>query len=135
LSRSTNPDPCRNAGFTLVEPLAALAIMAIALPAIGALSNTSLRSGLYVERHLATTETARKIITGIPSRKDLADDVLTGVVDNHAWRIDSGPFPNALVAPNAPVVWEPRQLVLRVSSPDGVLVEINMIRLRKREER
>jgi len=132
LSLPTNPRAEPSAGFTLVEALAALAVMAISMAAIGSLANSSLRSGLYVERHLAEIETARKIIAAMPSRKDLGDVQLTGVLDNHQWRIDSTPFANALAPLNAPIVWEPQQLALRVLAPSGALIEIDTVRLRKR---
>jgi general secretion pathway protein I len=132
LSRPTNPSPHGDAGFTLVEALAALTVMAIAMTAIGALANSSMRSSLYVGRHLAEIETARKIIAGMPSRRDLAAGSLTGILDNHQWRIDAEPFPNALVPPGAPTVWEPQHLALRVLSPSGATVEIDTVRLKKR---
>jgi general secretion pathway protein I len=132
LSRPTNPSLPQAAGFTLVEALAALTVMAIAMTAIGALANSSMRSSLYVERHLAEIETARKIIAGMPSRKDLTVGSLTGILDNHQWRIDSTPFPNALVQPGAPIVWEPQRLALRVLSPSGAIVEIDTVRLKRR---
>lgn len=135
MSPPTNPSECRSAGFTLVEALAALAITAIGMAAIGELSNASMRSGLYVERHLAEIETARKIIAGLPSRKDLPDGSLTGVLDSHKWRIDAAPFPNALVAPNAPTDWRPQFVALRVLAPTGGAVEIDTIRLRRRAAR
>ena len=96
------------------------------------LFRSSIRSSLYVERHLAEIETARKIIAGMPSRKDLAVGSLTGTLDNHQWRIDSAPFPNALVQSGAPLVWEPQRLALRVLSPSGAIVEIDTVRLKRR---
>jgi general secretion pathway protein I len=132
LSRTTNPKAEADAGFTLVEALAALAVMAISIGAIGQLSNSSLRSQLYVERHLAQIETARKILAGLPSRHDLGEGSLTGTLDNHQWRIDATPFPNALTTQNAANVWTPEQLALRVLAPTGATIEIDTIRLRKR---
>ncbi len=133
--RSTNPRAEGNDGFTLVEALAALAVMAISMAAIGALSNSSLRSGLYVERHLAQIETARKVIAAMPARKDLPEGTLTGVLDNQQWRIDAAPFANALVRAADALRWEPQQIALHVLSPTGASIEIDTIRLRKRSGR
>ena len=132
MSLSTNPSHGRNAGFTLVEALAALAVMAVSVAAIGALSNASMRSSLHVERHLAEIETARKIIAGLPPRQGLADGTLTGVLDGHRWRIDAAPFPNALLAPNVPSKWQPQLIAVRVLAPTGGVVEIDTTRLRRR---
>ena len=133
--RQTNPGAEANAGFTLVEALAALAVMAVSMSAIAALSNSSLRSGLYVERHLAEIETARKVITAMPARKDLPMGTLTGALDSHQWRIDAALFPNALAPANAGLQWEPQQIALHVLSPTGASIEIDTIRLRRRAGR
>ena len=130
MSLSTNPDERRSAGFTLVEALAALTIMAIGMAAIGELSNTSLRSSLHVERHLAEIETARKIVAGMPARKDLSGR-LSGVLDSHKWRLDAAPFPNSLARANSVSAWQPQYLALRVLAPNGGVVEIDTIRLTK----
>ena len=116
----------------MVEALAALTVMAIGMAAIGELSNSSLRSGLYFERHLAEIETARKIVAGLPARKDLPDGSLSGVLDSHKWRIDAAPFPNALATVNAVSDWRPQMLILHVVAPTGSVVEIDTVRLRKR---
>ena len=128
---STNPSKRRSAGFTLVEALAALAVVAVSVAAIGELSNASMRSGLYVERHLAEIETARKIVAGLPPREALRDGSLDGVLDSHQWRIDAAPFANALIAPNAPSKWRPQFVALRVQAPTGGVVEFDTIRLRR----
>ena len=132
MSRSTSPRPCQTAGFTLIEALAALTVMATSMAAIGALANSSLRSGLYVERHVAHVETARKIVTGLPSRGDLAPGTLTGTLDSHQWRIVSEPFANTLSPPGPPPAWEPQLLALRVLAPGGAVIEIDTVRLRRR---
>jgi len=111
--------------------MAALAVMSVSVAAIGALANASMRSGLYVERHLAEVETARKIIAGLPAREALRDGSLTGALDSHQWRIDAAPFANALIAPNAPSAWRPQFVALRVLAPTGGVVEFDTIRLRR----
>ena len=127
--RSQNPEPAGTAGFTLVEALAALGVMAAGLAAIGTLANSSMRVGLYTERHLAEIETARKIITGIPRRADLPYGRLTGVLDAHQWRIDSAPLSTSLAGAGGP--WAPQSITLLVRSPSGATIEIDTIRLRK----
>ena len=88
MCRLANPETRGIAGFTLIEALAALAVMGAGLAAIGPLAGSSLRAGLYAERHLAEIETARKIIAGMPSRDALPVGRLTGALDAHDWRID-----------------------------------------------
>ena len=101
MSRSTNPEAGWTAGFTLIETLAGLGVMAAGLAAIGALANTSLRAGLYTEGRLAEVDSARKIIAGLPKRDALPFGRLTGSLDGHAWRIDSRPSPRSPPAAGA----------------------------------
>lgn len=91
MCRPPNPEGGGTAGFTLIEALAALAVMGAGLAAIGTLASSSLRADLYAGRHLAEIETARKIIAGMPSREALPVGRLTGALDAHDWRIDSTP--------------------------------------------
>lgn len=132
LSPSTNSRQDRTAGFTLVEALAALAIVAVSLAAIGALSNASMHSSLYVGRHLAEIETARKLVAELPPRQALTDGTHVGVLDGHNWRIDAAPYPNALPPQNASVKWRPQLIAVSVMAPTGGVVEIDTIRLRER---
>ena len=129
MCRPANPEPRGIAGFTLIEALAALAVMGAGLAAIGPLTSSSLRAGLYAERHLAEIETARKIIAGMPSREALPVGRLTGVLDAHDWRIDS-----ALIDAPAAVgdsLWTPQRIEVSVRSPSGAMLKIDTIRLRR----
>ncbi len=129
MSRSTNPESGGTAGFTLIETLAALGVMAAGLAAIGALANSSLRAGLYTERRLAEIDSARKIIAGLPKRDALPLGRSTGSLDAHQWRIDSAPVATAGAGGGS--LWTPQSIVLLVRSPSGAMIEIDTIRLRK----
>ena len=124
----------RQRGFTLIEALIALAVMAISLAAIGALSASSLRSALYVERHLAQIETTRKIIAGLPSRDALGNGVLTGEAAGQLWRIDTAPYVPSFYDPTAQGAWSAQSVAVQVRAPSGALVQVTEIRLRKRQD-
>jgi general secretion pathway protein I len=119
------------AGFTLIEALVSLAVLAISLAAIGALAASSSRSALTVERHLAEVETTQAIIAGMPDRKDLFVPNLTGDVAGYRWGLDTAPAIGAPVDPKAPSAWTPQQITLRVLSPSGALVRFDTLRLVK----
>jgi len=59
-------------GFTLVEVLVALSVVAISLAAIGSLIAVTTRGARAVGLHLTLVETARSITTGLPDRDQLA---------------------------------------------------------------
>lgn len=125
----TKPDRGGTAGFTLIEALAALAVMGAGLAAIGTLASTSLRADLYTGRHLAAVETARKVMAGMPSREALSPGSLTGVLDAHDWRIDT-----ALIGAPAVVgdtLWTPQRIEVSIRSPSGALLKVDTIRLRR----
>jgi general secretion pathway protein I len=129
LCRPANPEGGGTAGFTLIEALAALAVMGVGLAVIGSLASSSLHAGLYAERHLAEIETARKIIAGMPSRDELPVGRLTGSLDAHDWRIDSTLIGAPAAAGDA--VWTPQRIEVLVQSPSGAILKIDTIRLRR----
>jgi general secretion pathway protein I len=129
LCRPANPEGRGIAGFTLIEALAALAVMGAGLAAIGSLASSSVHAGLYAERHLAEIETARKIIAGMPPREALPVGRLTGALDAHDWRIDS----TLIGAPAAvgDALWTPQRIEVLVQSPSGAMLRVDTIRLRR----
>ena len=127
--QQVNPEQRGIAGFTLVEALAALAVMGAGLSAIGALATTSLRAGLYTERHLAEIETARKVLGGMPSREALPVGRLTGVLDAHDWQIDSTLIGAAAAVGDS--LWTPQRIEVSIRSPSGAILKIDTIRLRR----
>lgn len=118
------------AGFTLIEALVALAVVSADIAAIGSLLFSSSRSDVNAERHIALIATAQKILAGLPERNELADGQLDGLLDNHQWRVEAGPFVSASGAPAAG--WEPQSIAVRVRSPGGGVVDLETVRLRKR---
>jgi general secretion pathway protein I len=125
---TARPDK-NSSGFTLVEVLVALAVMASSLAAIGSLMNATLRSGVYLERHLAEVDTTQVIIAGLPARDELKDGSLSGKIAGHVWRLDVAPLLTNLVDRGSPSPWTPEKIVLNVRGPNGALLTIDMIRL------
>ena len=118
-----------SSGFTLVEVLVALAVMASTLAAIGSLMNATLRSGVHLERHFAEVETAQQIIAGLPGPDDLRDGSSSGEMAGHVWRLDATPYRTNLVRPGTPADWTPEKIVLTVRGPNGAFLNVDMIRL------
>jgi general secretion pathway protein I len=133
LSRSPLPiNNAAEAGFTLVEVLVALVVLTISLSAIAALASSSLRTGLYVERHLSEVETAQAILAALPARNELTDGSKTGVTGNYRWRIDAEPFPANSIGNGKPTRWSPQRIVVSVQAPTGETLRIETVRLQKK---
>jgi general secretion pathway protein I len=120
-----------NEGFTLIEVLVALTVVAITLSAIGSLVATTIRGARSVGGHLALTETARAILTGMPGRNELNPGNFSGEVAGHRWRVDVLPFYADFVDPEK-TNWVPQTVVVRVQSPNGPILQLNTVSLRRR---
>lgn len=116
-------------GFTLVESLVALAVVMILLSAIGGLSASSRRAGLYVERHVTDVENAQQILAGLPARAELANGSLSGEAAGYHWRLEAEPFKADFVDPRAQTRWTPETIVITVQGPSGPPLSLDMIRL------
>jgi general secretion pathway protein I len=123
------------AGFTLIEVLVALAVVAISLAAIGSLIAVTTRGARAVGLHLTLVETARAIITGLPERDQLELGNFAGESASHRWRVDVLPFNADFIDPRAPTAWIPQTIVVRVQSPGGKVLQLNTVRLRRKAER
>ena len=127
--RSASCNASRTAGFTLVEALAALAVLAAGLAAIGELGASSLRANRQAQQHIAQIAVTRQIIAGMPNRNALAFGRMTGLLRDHQWRIDAVPVSTAFAGSSES--WKPQGIVLLVKSPAGSTIEVDTIRLRK----
>lgn len=122
------------AGFTLIEVLVALAVVAVALTAIGSLVATSVRGTGWLDRRLALIETARVVETGLPDRSQLKVGSLSGELADHRWRVDVLPFLTGPVPAQQTSPWVPQTVVIRVQSPTGGVLQLDTVRLRRRAE-
>ena len=108
------------AAFTIMEVLIALAVVSIAMVAIGYVMSTNARGVRVLEDHVALVETAQAVFaTAIPSRKDLAPGSLAGQLRDYRWQIDIGPVGGGWVVDRADVAWIPELVKVRVRSPSG----------------
>src|SRR5216683_5436870 len=120
------------AGFTLVEVLVALALVAISLTAIGAVATTSARGTRSLEQHLALVETTRIVAATLPKDDQAALDGLSGEILGHRRRIALAPFVGSGInqIPDSP--WIPQTVVVRVRSPSGAVYGFETVRLQRR---
>lgn len=120
------------AGFTLIEVLVALAIVAVSLSSIGALIATTVRGTRSLEERWTRLEIARAIATALPDREQLVPASLSGELAGHRWRIDVSPFnANNPTRPSA-APWVPQTVVVAVRSPAGSTMQISTVRLHRR---
>ena len=132
MSPAAAPEP-RNAGFTLIEVLVALSIVAVSLSSIGALMATNVRATKVVDARLFRLETTRSVLAALPEPEQLVPGVLAGDAGGHAWRIDVAPFDLKQIGAKPSLAWSAEVLSLTVQSPFAGPLQINTVRLRRRE--
>ena len=120
-------------GFTLIEALVALAVLAAGLAAIGQLGFQTVAAAHRAETRLFLTATARKAYAALPEGRALGRATLSGEIDGATWRLRSSPF--AFAAPDAPPnpAWTPQAVRLIVAGPTGGEIAVDTIRLRPTE--
>ena len=129
MCRQANPKRRGIAGFTLIEALAALAVMGAGLAAIGPLASS--QPACWPLRRTASRgdRNGSQNHCGHAVREALPVGRLTGALDAHDWRIDS-----TLIGPPAAVgdaLWTPQRIEVSVRSPSGAMLKIDTIRLRR----
>jgi general secretion pathway protein I len=127
------PTDGRDAGFTIIEVLIALAVVAVSIVAIGSVMSTNVRGVRLLEQHVTLMQTARTVMTaGIPPRPELGPGALSGQIDDYKWTIDVGPLGEGWDVPGADFAWIPALVRIRVRSPSGAESDLRTVRLMRR---
>ena len=127
------PTDGRDAGFTIIEVLIALAVVAVSIVAIGSVMSTNVRGVRLLEQHVTLMQTARTVMTvGIPPRAELGPAELSGRIDGYKWTIDVGPLGEGWDVPGADFAWIPALVKIRVRSASGAETDLRTVRLMRR---
>ena len=118
------------AGFTLIEALVALAIVAAVLSSIGAVIATSVKGTRSIDQRLALTGAAETLLAELPARDLLKPGRQSGQLGGHRWRIDVAPMDASLAddAPQNPR-FAPLVVTMRLQAPDGPAIQFTTVRL------
>ena len=120
----------RDAGFTIIEVLIALAVVAVSIAAIGSVMSTNVRGVRALEQHVTLMQTARSVMTtDIPPRAELGLGSLSGQVNDYQWKIDIGSLGEDWAVPGADVAWIPALVRIQVRSPSGAVSDLKTVRL------
>jgi general secretion pathway protein I len=118
------------AGFTLIEALVALAIVAAVLASIGAVIATTVKGTRGIDQRLALGGTAETLLAALPARTLLKPGRQSGETAGHRWRIDVSPM-NVAVSTDAPQTqrFVPLAVSLRLQAPGGPAMQVTTVRL------
>jgi general secretion pathway protein I len=141
IARSEIRPPRGTAGFTLIEVLVAISVLAVVLGAIGGVVGNTVRTIRSVDRRLPLLETAQSLIASLPARDALQPGTQSGTSGDFRWRIDAVLL-NRNVPDNAAaalstaatdtppkVNWMPLSITVRVQGSEGPPVRLDTVRL------
>lgn len=131
MCRSTDSDGQPDGGFTMIEALVALSVVAISLAALGSLIASNIRATHWVGDRLSLVQTARSVLTALPDREQLSEGESSGEIAGNSWRVDVLPFRADFVDPLGSTSWVPRAVVIRVQSPTGEILRLDTVRLQR----
>ena len=118
------------AGFTLIEALVALAIIAAVLGSIGTVIASTVNGTRKIDQRLALTGAAESLLAALPARTLLKPGRQSGALAGHRWRIDVSRM-NVPVNIEAPQTgrFVPLAVTMRLQSPGGSTTQITTVRL------
>jgi general secretion pathway protein I len=121
------------AGFTLIEVLVAIAVLAVVLGAIGAVVGTTVRGIRSVDRRLPLLETAQSLLAALPAREALQPGTQSGASGEYRWRIDAVALaqraPDSAATDAKAAKWMPLAITVRVQGSEGPPVRLDTVRL------
>jgi len=121
--------PRGTAGFTLIEVLVAIAVLAVVLGAIGAVVGNTVRAIRSVDRRLPLLETAQSLIASLPTREALKAGTQTGTSGEFRWRIDAVLLNRNVPEDTKAAKWMPLAITVRVQGSEGPPVRLDTVRL------
>jgi general secretion pathway protein I len=118
------------AGFTILEVLIALAVVAVSIVAIGSVMSTNVRGVRSLEQHVTLMQAVRTIVaTEVPSREKIGFGTWSGRTNDHQWRIDVSPMGEEWAATRSDAAWIPALVKIQVRSPSGAVTDLKTVRL------
>ena len=118
-----------SAGFTLLEALIAIVILALSLSALLQLYSTGLRGIASIDDNLRARLLAQSVMAEISYDRRLRPGRLQGRLDQFAWTLSVAPFDDGEPAPQQPAQWTLHRLVLTVTWPQGRRIELQTLRM------
>jgi general secretion pathway protein I len=118
---------CSERGFTLIEALVALAIIAAVLSSIGAVIGTTVKGTRSIDQRLALSGAAETVLAALPARNALKPGRQSGELAGHRWRLDVAPLNAA--ADTAQGRFVPLAVNIRMQAPGGPAIQVTTVRL------
>ncbi|WP_449379019.1 prepilin-type N-terminal cleavage/methylation domain-containing protein [Bradyrhizobium sp. UFLA05-112] len=116
------------AGFTLIEALVALAIIAAVLGTIGTVIATTVQGTRSIDQRLALAGTAETLLAQLPPRALIKPGRQSGELAGSRWRMDVAPM-NVPGGDPATDRFVPLSVTLRLQRADGSTFQVATVKL------
>lgn len=123
----------RDAGFTLIEQLVVIAVVAVSLAAIGSLMSSSSRGAYQLEQRVSLLQATSNLLFDVMSSRDgLTDPRLDGATWGQRWHLTLRPVQEdiGLTLPENNR-WIPMREELIVQGPSGASMRLQTVRLQR----
>jgi general secretion pathway protein I len=117
--------PSGDAGFTLFEALAALAVLAASMAAIGESFRSSLQTVRQLEDRVTLVGAGEVMLSELPDRASTSGESPSGGIGETRWRIDSQPYPSL----TSKALWTPVSIALTIRTRTGQMLRLDTVRL------
>ena len=118
----------RQRGFTLIEALVALAIIAAVMSSIGGVIGSTVKGTRSIDQRLALTGSAETVFAALPARNALKPGRQSGEVAGHRWRLDVTPW-NAATGDVPQSRFAPLLVNMQMQAPGGSTIVVTTVRL------
>jgi general secretion pathway protein I len=115
------------AGFTLIEALVALAIIAAVLSSIGAVIGTTVKGTRSIDQRLGMTGAAETLLAALPARNLMKPGRQSGELAGHRWRIDVASMNIQATPQNSRFV--PMSVNMRMQAAGGAAIQVTTVRI------
>ena len=133
MCRLTSSKPARGtAGFTLIEVVVTLAVIAAILVSIGSLVGVAVRGTHALDDHLVLVETARAIEAGLPDRNSLTVGTHVRRTGRPALACRRATVSRRNSTRRRQTPWVPLTASITVQTPDGTSLTVTTVRLGRR---
>lgn len=120
-------------GFTLIEPLVIIVVIASTLAAIGGLMASSSRGARQIEQHVSLVQAVNNLLFSAMSLRDgLTNPQTAGADWDHRWQLTLTPVEQSAAITLPPNDrWAPMRVELLVQGPSGAAMRVESIRLQR----
>jgi general secretion pathway protein I len=117
------------AGFTLLEALIAIVILALSLSALLQVYGTGLRGVARIDDHLRARLLAQSVMAELSHDRRLRPGTVQGRQDQFVWTLSVTRFDNGEPPSQQPGPWTLHRLALTVSWSQGRRIELQTLRM------